>query len=494
MLIQFVHFHTKSFLIVLAPRLPYYALFLLFSLFPFSPLFSTVMVTLITSESTTTTITSKKKPIATEDDIPQQQKRHVRQPEVCVDYLSYNFDEMDLAASWRVMTQQKKQVVDGIRLENASWRTWAKQRNNLKTIHPQSLNWLKDSDVTWLYGPLHTVIKVEEDPFMNTQRTTTEQQLGLITSSRSSHDKNDKKPLKSALKKVSTVDLLKRSIGDIYSAPTTASADKKTNHPNSSLPPPSPPSPPPATATATAVLTSTVSMRQHRKNSISDMNKKLQAVSPAILATHRQPRLSFNHRVEQCIAIVNEEEEGVDDMDRETRDEDEDILSSDLHYASTSSYQHHSFDRTRRKSILKIRSTRLKRSQSDDDEACSSLSSSAATSNSSLHYITHSPLRSYEASPSSLQQQQLKSQHDVGTEFEEEEEDDDDDDQEIEEQADKNRYSSVVPAAAISTTNVSLKPNYKEKSNIAEPALVTMHQTARDIHKKPEDAVTIRIV
>jgi hypothetical protein len=42
-----------------------------------------------------------------------------------------------------------------VRLENASWRTWAKQRGKLKTISPETLNWLKDSDVTWLYGPLH---------------------------------------------------------------------------------------------------------------------------------------------------------------------------------------------------------------------------------------------------------------------------------------------------------------------------------------------------
>jgi hypothetical protein len=26
-------------------------------------------------------------------------------------------------------------------LENASWRTWMKAKNNLKTISPESLNW-----------------------------------------------------------------------------------------------------------------------------------------------------------------------------------------------------------------------------------------------------------------------------------------------------------------------------------------------------------------
>lgn len=53
------------------------------------------------------------------------------------------------------MTKKKKEIANGIRLENASWRTWAKQRGNLPTVSPETLNWLKDSDVTWLYGPLH---------------------------------------------------------------------------------------------------------------------------------------------------------------------------------------------------------------------------------------------------------------------------------------------------------------------------------------------------
>ncbi|KAM5360447.1 hypothetical protein ACJA88_014831 [Fusarium oxysporum] len=42
------------------------------------------------------------------------------------------------------------------RLENASWRAWMKTKNNLKTISPESLNWLWDCDVTWLYGPLQS--------------------------------------------------------------------------------------------------------------------------------------------------------------------------------------------------------------------------------------------------------------------------------------------------------------------------------------------------
>jgi hypothetical protein len=39
------------------------------------------------------------------------------------------------------MTKRKTEMADGVRLENASWRTWAQQRNNLKTVNPESLNW-----------------------------------------------------------------------------------------------------------------------------------------------------------------------------------------------------------------------------------------------------------------------------------------------------------------------------------------------------------------
>ncbi|EIN03870.1 hypothetical protein PUNSTDRAFT_123132 [Punctularia strigosozonata HHB-11173 SS5] len=78
------------------------------------------------------------------------------QPRGQVDYLSHHWEEDDVARSWRSMTKQKDHIANGVRLENASWRTWWKQRNGLKTISPETLNWLKDSDVTWLYGPLHT--------------------------------------------------------------------------------------------------------------------------------------------------------------------------------------------------------------------------------------------------------------------------------------------------------------------------------------------------
>ncbi|KAF4982974.1 hypothetical protein FDECE_17408 [Fusarium decemcellulare] len=73
-----------------------------------------------------------------------------------VDYLSHDWREEDIWSSWRYIVTRRGEFPNSARLENASWRTWMKAKNNLKTISPESLNWLKDCDVTWLYGPLQS--------------------------------------------------------------------------------------------------------------------------------------------------------------------------------------------------------------------------------------------------------------------------------------------------------------------------------------------------
>ncbi|KAI9260178.1 hypothetical protein BY458DRAFT_440135 [Sporodiniella umbellata] len=276
---------------------------------------------------------------------------------MCVDYLSYKFDEMDLAASWRVMTKQKKEVVDGIRLENASWRTWAKQRNNLKTVSPQTLNWLKDSDVTWLYGPLHTVIRGEEDMFLAPKKQTTEETLNLMMP-------NKKPILKPALKKLTEKDLLKRS------------------------------------AKKNPTIT--------RKLSISEANNQTHALSPVVLADHHHPRLRFNHEVEQCIAVTDPTE-GDDSSDDELIE--------------------------RKKSIKIIAPARLKRSQSDAETE----SNSSCSSLNEIFSVT----------------------------------------EETHISANQSNYNRP----ALGTKRPSSSSIVKEKSNVAEPALVTTHQTATDIQK-----------
>ena len=91
-----------------------------------------------------------------------------------VDYLSHDWREEDIWSSWRYIVSKRGEYTNGPRLENASWRTWMKNKYRLKTVSPETLNWyvlsldllsssilrmmnrLKDCDVTWLYGPLQT--------------------------------------------------------------------------------------------------------------------------------------------------------------------------------------------------------------------------------------------------------------------------------------------------------------------------------------------------
>ncbi|KAL7629377.1 protein phosphatase regulator [Parahypoxylon ruwenzoriense] len=79
-----------------------------------------------------------------------------RHPTQHVDYLSHNWREEDIWSSWRYIVSKKGEYINSRRLENASWRTWMKSKYKLRTVSPETLNWLKDCDVTWLYGPLQT--------------------------------------------------------------------------------------------------------------------------------------------------------------------------------------------------------------------------------------------------------------------------------------------------------------------------------------------------
>lgn len=103
-----------------------------------------------TSKSTSTVAASNDAPTAPvhdDSDVHYEPSRHV-------DYLSHDWKESDISSSWRYIVLRRKEVANSARLENASWRTWAKAKYNLKTVSPESVNWLKDYDVTWLYGPL----------------------------------------------------------------------------------------------------------------------------------------------------------------------------------------------------------------------------------------------------------------------------------------------------------------------------------------------------
>lgn len=76
-----------------------------------------------------------------EQHVPDDSNVQTRLPSICVDYLSHDWEEDDVWTSWKAMTKHKTEIANGVRLENASWRTWAKQRGKLKTISPETLNW-----------------------------------------------------------------------------------------------------------------------------------------------------------------------------------------------------------------------------------------------------------------------------------------------------------------------------------------------------------------
>lgn len=63
------------------------------------------------------------------------------QPSRHVDYLSHNWKEEDIWSSWKHIVSKRKAYNNSARLENASWRTWIKSKNQLKTISPETLNW-----------------------------------------------------------------------------------------------------------------------------------------------------------------------------------------------------------------------------------------------------------------------------------------------------------------------------------------------------------------
>lgn len=63
------------------------------------------------------------------------------EPSRHVDYLSHEWKEEDIWSSWRYVAARKHDYSNGVRLENATWRTWTKIRLKLETVSPEALNW-----------------------------------------------------------------------------------------------------------------------------------------------------------------------------------------------------------------------------------------------------------------------------------------------------------------------------------------------------------------
>lgn len=63
------------------------------------------------------------------------------EPSRHVDYLTHEWCEEDIWATWKYLRTTRKRVSNRERLENASWRLWMKQRYHLRTTAPESINW-----------------------------------------------------------------------------------------------------------------------------------------------------------------------------------------------------------------------------------------------------------------------------------------------------------------------------------------------------------------
>ena len=64
-----------------------------------------------------------------------------REPTKQVDYFSHNWKEEDIWSSWRYVVAKRKTFNNSLRLENASWRAWTKNKYRLKTVSPDSVDW-----------------------------------------------------------------------------------------------------------------------------------------------------------------------------------------------------------------------------------------------------------------------------------------------------------------------------------------------------------------
>ncbi|GAA5901552.1 hypothetical protein JCM6882_006310 [Rhodosporidiobolus microsporus] len=292
--------------------------------------------------------------------LPDDSELTTRLPSICVDYLSHDWAEDDVWTSWKAMTRHKAEIANGVRLENASWRTWAKQRGNLKTVSPETLNWLKDSDVTWLYGPLHTAVEAVPPP----KEATASERLGLeplrsLSESKANEEKKkgDKSPKRkeavasprppqatlqqrrNSTREVKTKPILKyRSLSDILmpqGQPTSpvieqlgmdfedqatisvhhARSDShlvrlnSLNRKSRSSPLHSPGSSSPE---RTASDSSSATSQFLRKSSQRRNNKR---------------HISFNHRVEQCIAIDSADERPYSTAASSDEEDDDDVLT-----------------------------------------------------------------------------------------------------------------------------------------------------------------------
>jgi len=241
--------------------------------------------------------------VADDTAVKQAPSRHV-------DYLSHDWREEDIWSSWRHIVSQRRVYGQRSRLENASWRTWAKAKNHLPTVSPETLNWLKESDVTWLYGPLQPA---STHPVTHRSHESSPH----VLSGSSSFTATAKKPI---LKKRSMSEvMLQRSISaNSLIKQAAASVQAQQSMPVATKPRPS------FSRAASDFVPSNAASNPISRDQLDYFSSRTGSDGETPGDVHKR-HIRFDDKVEQCIAIDCKD----GDHDSEEEDEDEHHHHSD---------------------------------------------------------------------------------------------------------------------------------------------------------------------
>ncbi|KAI5817117.1 hypothetical protein BZA77DRAFT_42679 [Pyronema omphalodes] len=218
------------------------------------------------------------------------------EPSRHVDYLSHEWKEEDIWASWRYMVGKRNVHTNAARLENASWRTWAKKKHRLRTFSADKLNWMKDCDVTWLYGPL----------CIGTERLTARPPRSPSASP--AEVKVQSYKTKPILKKRSMSEImLQRSLStsSLLKQATAVIESQQSSHIY--------PSPRPGLI---GRANSDFAYPRSRMNSVVDtLDQSSTLSSTGCQSPSQKKHIHFNDRVQQCIAVETDDDDNYDDED-----------------------------------------------------------------------------------------------------------------------------------------------------------------------------------
>jgi hypothetical protein len=93
-------------------------------------------------ESSTEASSATQQPVSPDPvERPEDDTAIRAQPSRHVDYLSHDWSEEDVWASWQHIVSKRGAYNNSARLENASWRSWAQKRSNLRTVPPETVKW-----------------------------------------------------------------------------------------------------------------------------------------------------------------------------------------------------------------------------------------------------------------------------------------------------------------------------------------------------------------